>query len=324
MRCFTLIETLVALGIFGLIIVLVFSLISVLYRTQGYSWQQSLAIDEARRGVETIVKEAREAKQGDDGSFVIEQAGDKEFIFYSDIDQDDQVERVRYFLGEISSGQQTQYCFSLVDGGSCNVLFSDFLTGELQSARLEVSVEGDFGLDWEYADIYVDGNYLGAVCQSGCSDCAGDWQGTAVFDLSQEAADGFLNLMADATVQVDNMCFWQEPHHSMKVKFTLSWQEEIIGLANQLKKGVIDPTTGPVEYPVENEQISILSSYVRNSPPIFEYFDQSGQPISDYSARLSETKVMKVYLVINVDPNKPPQDFELESYVQLRNLKEEY
>ncbi len=32
---------------------------------------------------------------------------------------------------------------------------------------------------------------------------------------------------------------------------------------------------------------------------------------------------MKVYLVVNVDPNRPPQDFELESFVQLRNLKVE-
>jgi len=32
---------------------------------------------------------------------------------------------------------------------------------------------------------------------------------------------------------------------------------------------------------------------------------------------------VRLYMVINVDPNRPPDDYELEQYVQIRNLKEE-
>jgi hypothetical protein len=204
------------------------------------------------------------------------------------------------------------------------VNFSDFLTGTLKSAEIKVSVEGDFGWSKEYADISVDGQSLGSTCQTGCSDCAGTWQGTATFDVTNQAADGIIGFTADASNRVDPFCDWIEPNHSMKVKFELSWIEEIPGAENELRKGVIEPTPSPVEYPSSQEKISILSSYVRNTSPIFEYYDASGNKIETYPARLSDTKLMKVFLKINVNPNRAPQDFELESYVQPRNLKEEY
>ncbi|GAH01061.1 unnamed protein product, partial [marine sediment metagenome] len=42
-----------------------------------------------------------------------------------------------------------------------------------------------------------------------------------------------------------------------------------------------------------------------------------------YPARLVDTKLMKVFLIVDVDPNRSPKGFELESYAKLRNLKEE-
>ena len=108
----------------------------------------------------------------------------------------------------------------------------------------------------------------------------------------------------------------------MKVKFTLSFEEEVADLEHQFKKGVTNPVGDPVSYPLDAEEVAVLSSYVRNAPPIFEYFDENGDKIIEYPARLVDTKLMKIYLVVNVNPNKAPQDYELESYVQIRNLKE--
>ena len=194
----TLIETLVTIFIFTLIMGVVVGFIIMAYQVHGYTWQQSMAIDEARKGIETMVKEIREAKSGADGSYPIEKAEDFQFIFYSDIDQDLAVERVRYFV-----------------------------------------------------------------------------QGT------------------------------------------------------DFKKGVIDPTGWPIEYDSENEEIFTLSQYVRNeATPVFTYYnkDWPGDIINNplpTPARLKETKLMEVYLRVNVDPNRPPQNFDLESFVQIRNLKEE-
>lgn len=186
---FTLIETIITIVIFALLIGVVSGFVVLAYRTQSYSFQQSMAIGEARKGIETMVKEIREARGGDDGSYIIEKAKDYEFIFYSDIDKDEATERVRYF------------------------------------------VEG-----------------------------------------------------------------------------------------TDFKKGVINPTGWPISYPSENEEIFVLSSYVRNLPPIFRYFDGHSLELS-VPARLKDTKLMRVHLVINVNPNRPPQDFVLESDVQIRNLK---
>jgi len=222
------------------------------------------------------------------------------------------------------SGNQVQECVTFFDGGSCNVTFSDFSQGTLTSAQVKVSVEGDFGWKREYAEIYADGEYLGRVCRTGCSDCAGIWEGDVIFDITGQAADNTIQFTADTTLQVGSFCNWQEPNHAMKVRFELSWEEELSGASHEFKKGVINPTSSPVEYPLDQEEVSTLSFYVCNAPPIFEYFDSQGNKITEYPAILIDTKLMKVFLVINIDPNRAPQDFELESYVQLRNLKEKY
>ncbi len=323
---FTLIETLISIFIFGLALAAVLGFILILYKTHGYEWEQSLAIFEARRGIETMVKEIRKAREGENGAYPIEYAGDKEFIFYSDIDNDGKAERVRYFLGQVINQNLIQKCVTFLAGGSCNVSFSGFLTGNLKSAKVSISVEGDLGSNQEYVDIYLDGQYLGRLCQTGCSDCAGIWQGTQVFDVLSQAQDGILNFTAQASSKVDSKfpeptCNWEEANHKMKAKFELEISQEIQG--TELKKGVIKPVGSPPSYPLDQEEISVITSFVRNSPPIFEYFDQNGEKITSYPARLTETKLMKVFLVVNVDPNRPPTEFQLESYVQIRNLKSE-
>lgn len=96
----------------------------------------------------------------------------------------------------------------------------------------------------------------------------------------------------------------------------------------QLKKGVIQPTaTIPVDYPQDQEQVSVVASYIRNGmDPIFYYYNgdwplvEEGNPLST-PTRLKDTKYMRVFLRINIDPEKIPQDFELSSGAQLRNLK---
>jgi hypothetical protein len=301
----------------------IYTFIITVYRVYDYTWQQSVAVDEARRWMEIMIKEIREAKPGDDGSYPIVLAQDKEFIFYSDIDKDGQTERVRYFLGSMGSGNQIKECLTYLDGGSCSVSFSDFLTGSLVSASVKVSVEGDFGWSWEHAEIYADGVSLGRICQNGCSDCAATWQGTKTFDVTSQASDGSIQFIADANWQVDNICDWQEPNHAMKAKFEFSWVENISEGGAEFKRGIINPTASPVEYLLDQEKVQVLTSYVRNAHPIFRYFDEEGNELTDLPARLKNTKVMEVFLVLNVDPNRVPDDFELKSAVQLRNLKEE-
>jgi len=196
-RSFTLIETLLTIFIFSMSLMLLITFVINVYRAYGYNFEQAVAINEARKGIETMVKEIREARYAADGSYPLEEAGNSQFIFYSDIDKDENIERVRYFL------------------------------------------------------------------------------------------DG-----------------------------------------TNFKKGVIDPSGDPPQYLPASEKVSILSVYVRNgvSTPVFTYYngdwplDTVHNPLPTLT-RLTETKLMHVYLKINVDPNRPPDNFELESDTQIRNLK---
>jgi len=98
LAAFTLIETIISIAIFLLIMSMVWLFVKQGYLNQRFTFGQSIAISEAQRGVQTLIKEAREALPGDTGSYPIVKADDFEFIFYSDYDRDSAIERVRYYL----------------------------------------------------------------------------------------------------------------------------------------------------------------------------------------------------------------------------------
>lgn len=114
---FTLIETVAVISMTALIFAAVSWAIVSFYRANAFIIQQSFAINSARKGVEKMVKEIREATYSDTGSYPIVSASSSEFIFYSDVDKDNKVERIRYTLdgtnlekGEIkSSGDPLVY-----------------------------------------------------------------------------------------------------------------------------------------------------------------------------------------------------------------------
>lgn len=194
---FSLIEVIFVISIFILALIAITAFILNTYRIYKYNFEQISTINEARRGIELMVKEIREAQYGDDGSYPLKEAGDFQFIFYSDIDKDEKVERVRYFLS---------------------------------------------GTDF--------------------------------------------------------------------------------------KKGVVEPSGDPAQYVLADEIVSVISFYVRNSDilPVFTYYngDWPGDTVNNplpTLTRLTDTKLMHVYLIVNIDPNRPPDNFELESDTQIRNLK---
>lgn len=192
MKGFTLIETVIAIIVSSLVFLAVFGFIYYFYRASGYNLNQIAAVNSARKGVEVMVREVREATYSDEGAYPIKEAQDQSFTFYSDIDKDQNVERVRYFL--------------------------------------------------------------------------------------------------------DN---------------------------DNLKKGTLKVAGDPSQYLEENEEIKILSRDVRNgTEAIFTYYDQDNNQVVDLQ-RYTDIRLIRVKLIVNVEPNRPPDEFTLYSSAQLRNLKEE-
>lgn len=194
---FTLFEALVAISIFVVSVTIVAEYIFQGYNSNRFTLELSDAIDHAKKGIDFMAKEIREANFSDNGDYPILDAQSQSFTFYSDMDSDKQIEKIRYYLS-----------------------------------------------------------------------------------------------------------------------------------GTNLIKGVTEPTlTQPAQYLSANETLSTISQYVRNgSDPVFYYYngdypaDTTNNPLPA-PANVNEIKLVRLFLKVNIDPLKTPGDFDLEVFVQLRNLK---
>lgn len=93
---FTLVESVVILGVFVLIVSIGFEFIIQAHRAQSFGFEQVTATDEAKKGMETMVAELREANLGDNGAYAIESAGPTSITFYSDTDTDVSREKITF------------------------------------------------------------------------------------------------------------------------------------------------------------------------------------------------------------------------------------
>ncbi len=97
-RGFTLAEMLVVIAMTGVIGLAMQYAIQYFYRANAYVLQGTGAINSARNGVTETTSNLREATYGDDGSYPISSVGTSTIVFYSDVDKDGGVERVRTYL----------------------------------------------------------------------------------------------------------------------------------------------------------------------------------------------------------------------------------
>lgn len=95
-RGFTLVETVVVVGVFVLIMGAIMSAILYFYRTNAHTVEQIYAVESARKGIELMVRDLRETAYADHGGYPLVSIDDTEILFYSDVDRDDSVERIRY------------------------------------------------------------------------------------------------------------------------------------------------------------------------------------------------------------------------------------
>jgi prepilin-type N-terminal cleavage/methylation domain-containing protein len=194
---FTLVEVLIAAALTGVIGLGMVGLQSILSRSQVLTFQSYLNVDETNSAVTSLVREIRNTRPSDSGTYPLVTAQDQNLVFYSDIDFDGKTEKVRYSL-----------------------------------------------------------------------------------------------------------------------------------VGKRLERGVIEPIGYPAAYPPENETVKLISEYIRNgTDPIFYYYngdwpaDTDNNPLT-LPVRLSDTKLMKVYLELNSESGNNADNFILESYVQIRMLKE--
>lgn len=67
-------------------------------KSTAFNEEQEEAINQARKAAEIIGEEIRGANNSDNGSYPLALANDHEIIFYSDADDDDSMEKIRYYI----------------------------------------------------------------------------------------------------------------------------------------------------------------------------------------------------------------------------------
>ncbi|MBI5530949.1 MAG: type II secretion system protein [Candidatus Doudnabacteria bacterium] len=148
---FTLIELLIAIFGFTLIIWGLISLVSnVFFASKTQSGLLS-DIDQARRLAFQITTELRSGQTGNNGSYVLDTAGNQQIIFYGNSDMDSGVERIRYFAqnGSLYKGV-TEY-----NGTTYNT-----------TTEKTILVQSNLANGANPVFYYYDGSYTGSSSQS--------------------------------------------------------------------------------------------------------------------------------------------------------------
>jgi prepilin-type N-terminal cleavage/methylation domain-containing protein len=103
-----------------------------------------------------------------------------------------------------------------------------------------------------------------------------------------------------------------------RVRYTLT--------GSQLVKGIIEPTTPPVTYPLASERVRVITDIIQNAGvPVFYYYnsewpvDTLNNPLPQ-AIRISESTEVKIILRTNPNDNDPDRDYVLESDVRLRMI----
>jgi prepilin-type N-terminal cleavage/methylation domain-containing protein len=101
-----------------------------------------------------------------------------------------------------------------------------------------------------------------------------------------------------------------------KVRYFLS--------GTSLQKGVIKPTGSPLIYNSANEKITTLIDKLANSL-LFEYYDRNYDGTTaamSYPLNIPSIRLIKVTIVLDMDPNRSPVPMTFSTQVSIRNLKD--
>ena len=98
LRGFTLVEMVVVVGLTSLVGLGLLSMITYFYRSNAFLLEATSAVDSASRGVNQSLEHLREASYGEDGGYPLVATATSSVTFYSDLDVDSSIERIRLYV----------------------------------------------------------------------------------------------------------------------------------------------------------------------------------------------------------------------------------
>lgn len=92
----TLVELLVSVALFTVLMLVVTNGIQRMYTYNAYTFAQAYQVQNARLGMQALIRDVREMTFADDGTFPLAVMDEHQIGFYSDIDRDNSVEYVTF------------------------------------------------------------------------------------------------------------------------------------------------------------------------------------------------------------------------------------
>lgn len=98
---------------------------------------------------------------------------------------------------------------------------------------------------------------------------------------------------------------------------------------DQLKRGVTEPSSAtPPIYAASDDTVTILANYIVNeaTEPLFYYYNENypGDTVNNPLAtpvEVNDVRLVRVLLRMNIDPIRAPNNINVETFVDLRNLE---
>ena len=242
---FTLIEIMVTTVIMGFVILGMSRFSKEFLTGYNFAFQETQAISEAQQAITVMERELREMRDGVDGSYPLVTTDDNELVFYGDVDDDEDAEKVRYYLVGTDLFKQV---FEYIPGFS---------------------------------------NY---ACVNGCEICHDPGSNEQTINIPESA--------------------W--PSHSNHGDYL----------------GACIPGGEESEPGYMTGSEKIVAAYIQvGIDPIFSYYnsswptDEINNPLI-LENRLLDTRLMQIQVNVNINPDTNPDDFNVSTYVHLRNLKD--
>jgi prepilin-type N-terminal cleavage/methylation domain-containing protein len=95
---FTAIEILISSVILGMVIITSYGFWRYFSESFQFSFGKSVSLSDVSRTTQRMVRELREAQESESGAYPLDTVLDNEIVFYADVDDDGQSERVHYWL----------------------------------------------------------------------------------------------------------------------------------------------------------------------------------------------------------------------------------
>jgi prepilin-type N-terminal cleavage/methylation domain-containing protein len=99
---FTLVEMLIVISILVLLYFLAGDIVIDGLRMTRYESEQAIAVESARKSMELITKDIRGANTSEKGDYPIVIAQEDEFAFFNDVNGDNSMEKIRYYVDGVN------------------------------------------------------------------------------------------------------------------------------------------------------------------------------------------------------------------------------